>query len=157
MKDRKLKKAIQKLKLDEPAHALEARVMSQIEASEDLSLKPALRQMLKQHIASEPSLFFTTRVMSGIKPKRQLAALPIIPTKAWVWVFCILLIIISVAIFSSSKTSTGLGSTSFWPNSALHAISLFSQQMITYLVALSSLFLIDYFWRRRWPFSSPTE
>ncbi len=149
MKDRKLRKVIQKLKLDEPTHSFEERVMSQIQASEDLSLKPALRQMLKQNIASEPSVFFTAGVMSGIKPKKQLAAQPIISAKTWFWVGSILAIIISVAIFSSSKSATGLDNTSFWPASIVPIIGEFSQQMITYLVAISSLFLIDYFLGRR--------
>lgn len=155
MKARKLKKVIRKLKLDDPPHSFEARVMSQVEAREDLSLKPALTQMVKQNISAEPSVFFTAQVMSRLKPKKQPAPLPIISAKAWFWVAAILAMVISVAVFSSSKSAAGPGNTGSWAVSSVRAISLFGQQMITYLVAWSGLLLIDYFWGRRWAFSSP--
>jgi hypothetical protein len=149
MKGKKLKKAIGKLKLDEPTHSFTARVMSHIEASEELSLKPALTTILKKNLASDPSDFFTAGVMSGIKPKTQLEVMPVISKKAWYWVAGLVTIILFIALFSSTTSATELTNGSFWPQSLVSTISEFSQQMITYLVAISSLFLIDYFLGRR--------
>lgn len=154
MKAGKLKKVIQELKLDEPADSFEARVMSRIEASEDLSLKPALARMVKRNISAEPADFFTAQVMSRVKPKKQSAALPVISARAWYWVAGILAVIIAIAVFSSSKSAAELGDPGFRSVSAVQVFSLLSQQMIPYLVALSSLLLIDYFWGRRRVFSS---
>jgi hypothetical protein len=149
MEDKKLKKAIQKLKLDEPTDSFAVRVMSQIEASQELSLKLALTSMLKKKLASNPSDSFTAGVMSQIMPKAQSAVMPVISRKAWYWVAGIVTIILSIALISSTRSTTGLTNRSFWPSSVIPVIGEFSQQMITYLVALSSLFLIDYFLRRR--------
>jgi hypothetical protein len=156
MKARKLKKAIRKLPLDDPTHSFEARVMSRLEAREDLSLKPDLAQLLKQNISAEPSDFFTAQVMRQLKPKKQPVPLPVISAKAWFWVAAILAMVVSVAVFSSSKSAAGPGNTGSWAVTSVHAISRFGQQMSTYLVALSSLLLIDYFWRRKRAFPSPT-
>ena len=149
MKGKKLKKAIQKLKLDEPADSFAARVMSQIEASEELSLKPALRGMLKKNLAFEPADFFTDKVMSQIKPKTQPAAIPVISRKAWYWIAGMMALILCIALFSTSGSATGVTDRSFWPGSVVPVIGAFSQQMIPYLVAVSSLFLIEYFLGRR--------
>ncbi len=149
MRSKKLKKAIRQLALDEPTDSFAARVISQIEASEELSLKPALTEMLKNNLAADPSDFFTARVMGQLTPKTQPAAMPVISRKAWYWVAGVVTIMLAIALFSSTGRAMELTNRRYWPDSVVPVIGAFSQQMIPYLVAVSSLFLLDYFLGRR--------
>lgn len=154
MKEKKLKKAIQELKLDEPSEAFSTRILSHIEASENLSLEPAIYELLKTNLVSDPSARFTGNILDQLKPKKQLVVEPVVSRQTWWIITGVVILILGIAILSPAKSATGSATIRFWSISVVYWIDTFSQQMIPFLVVVSSLFLGDYYLRRKWRLAS---
>lgn len=150
MKERKLKKILQKVNLDEPSNAFTDRVMSQIATIEDLSLEPAIAEIVKKNVAADPSDVFTAQIMAQLTPKRRVVIEPVISRKAWLWIAGVISLILLVAIVSSRKGQITSSETSVLIDSSVQFIGMYSQQWILFLIVICSLLLGDYFVRRKW-------
>ncbi|MDJ1501680.1 hypothetical protein [Xanthocytophaga agilis] len=150
MKERKLKKTLQKMNLDEPSDAFTDRIMSQIATIENLSLEPAIAEIVKKNVATDPSEDFTSQIMAQLTPKRRVVIEPVISRKAWLWIAGVVSLILLVAIMSSRKGQITSPDTNAVIDSSVRLIGMYSQQWILFLIVICSLLLGDYFVRRKW-------
>ncbi|MDJ1467248.1 hypothetical protein [Xanthocytophaga flava] len=150
MKERKLKKTLQKMNLDEPSDAFTDRIMSQIATIEDLSLEPAIAEIVKKNVATDPLEDFTSQIMAQLTPKRRVVIEPVISRKVWLWIAGVVSLILLVAIMSSRKGQITSPDTNAVIDSSVQLIGMYSQQWILFLIVISSLLLGDYFVRRKW-------
>lgn len=131
------------------------KVMQQIYAL-DIEKEKALTSLLQKYTLQEPSLNFTTNVLSKIHVTSKVPIYqPVISKKIWYVIFTMVILVISYVFFSLGDTSI---QSSIVNSSLIKLENLFSFNLPTLLTspifalsifALSSLLFLDYFLQKR--------
>jgi hypothetical protein len=154
MKDDKFKKLIQHVSLDEPGDSFTDNVMKTIESEEVLSLHPALLQILKNELITQPSAEFSNNLITSIQPKANKIAAPVISKKFKFIVSGVIISILIVALITS-KSKFNYEHYSYFSNFVLNFSNVIigttkiTASVLQYLVPLAILLLIDYMFRTR--------
>ena len=155
MEDDKLRELILSIGLDEPGAALTDSIMKIIETKEEISLHPAILSVIKNELLAEPSFEFADTLMENIKPKGIKSLKPVITKKTGLIILGIFIPIVLLVLINSHSSLNHLQNGSYFSRFSLHlpgatrGIIKMATAVLPYLVSLSSLLFIDYFFRTR--------
>jgi hypothetical protein len=155
MNDDKFKKLIQRIDLDEPSAAFTDNIMKMVEAEEDLSLSPALLSVVKNELLAEPSFEFTDDLMAHIQPKASEVSDPIITKKVKLIISGVMAALLLVALVNSPYGLGHLQNSSYFSGLSLNlsgataAITKMAISVLPYLIPVSVLLFVDYFFRTK--------
>lgn len=151
MKEQKLKKWIKTIEIDEPSVSFTEEVMATLAVQDDLSMTPALRTALRQHLTEVPSADFTTDIMRSIKTMPSKVSPFVISPKIWYGVGSVILIALGMLWAQSRSIDSIAAPATYWRYMGMDvsALSSVSSILLAVLVALSGLLWIDFWWYRR--------
>nr|WP_294943640.1 hypothetical protein [uncultured Mucilaginibacter sp.] len=155
MKDDKFKKLIQSIDLEEPGAAFTDNIMKMVQAQEELNLKPALLAAIKQELVAEPSVGFTENLMAQIQPAASKAPEAVMTPKVKLIVSGVFIALLLVALVNSRYTLGHLQNSSYFSGLSLNfagtaiGVVKIAGSVLLYLIPLSVLLLVDYFFRTR--------
>ena len=155
MKDDKFRKLIQNIGLDEPSPSLDDNIMKIIETKEKVSLNPAFLSVIKNELLAEPSLEFSDILMDKIKPKGSKSIEPIITIKTALIILSFFILIVLLAMINSRLSLHHIQNASYFSHFSLNLsgaimrIIKISTTVLPYLITISSLLLMDYFFRTK--------
>lgn len=130
-------------------------VMQQIQAL-DLEKEKALTSLLQKYTLKEPSLNFTTNVLSEIHLNSKTSVYqPVISKKVWYAIFSIVILVVSYVLFSlegasSQSNMINLNLIKLANVFSFNLPKLLATPLFTLsLFALTSLLFLDYFLQKR--------
>lgn len=130
-------------------------VMQQIQAL-DLEKEKALTSLLQKYTLKEPSLNFTTNVLSEIHLNSKTSVYqPVISKKVWYVIFSIVILVVSYVLFSlegasSQSNMINLNLIKLANVFSFNLPKLLATPLFTLsLFALTSLLFLDYFLQKR--------
>ncbi len=145
----------QNMEMEKPSQEFTEKVMKKVLAS-DIKKEKALTSLLQKHTLEQPSLDFTSRVMSGLPQKSPAFVYqPVIGKKVWYFMSAIFIFSVIFITYNLDPTPSQIEIISTY---MIKIESIFSFKMPDILTsplfsisifALSSLLLIDYFIRNR--------
>ena len=150
--EKKLRKLIQSVELDQPKADFTELIMKEIQLQESLVINTVLQSVLAQHIIETPSIDFTQKVMTGIEHlDKKTVYKPIIGKKVWygIGVAATLLVAI-VSLFSKSsqtvnKPLTFANNINQLTSQLILRINGMPTLILACLFAVSALLVLDYF------------
>lgn len=155
MEENKFKNLIQNIGLDDPGTSFTDNVMKMIESQEELSLNPALLSVLKSELLAEPSFEFPDNIMAKIQPKANKGLEPIITKKARLIILGMVILILFLVMINSHSDLNHLQHDSYFSRFSLNlsgttmGIIRIATSILPYLIPLSILLFLDYFFRTR--------
>jgi hypothetical protein len=155
MEENKFKKLVQNIGLDDPGISFTDNVMNVIESGEELSLNPVLLSVLKTELLAEPSFEFPDNLMAKIQPKANKSLAPIISKKTSLIILGLLILILFLVMINFHSDLNNLQHGSYLSRFNLNlsgttrGIIKIATSILPYLIPLSILLFLDYFFRTR--------
>ena len=155
MEDDKLKKLIQNIDLDEPTASFTDNIMKMVETEEGLNLNPALLFVIKNELLAEPPVEFSDNLMANIQPEITEISEPIITKKTGLIISGASITILLLILITSHSNVKHLAGNSYFSGFGLNlsgtttGIIKITTSVLQYLIPLSILLFMDYFFRTR--------
>lgn len=155
MEEDKFKNLIQNIGLDDPGTSFTDNVMKMIESQEELSPNPTSLSILKSELLVEPSFEFSDNLMAKIQPKANKSLGLRITKKIGLIILGMAILILFLVMINSHSDLNHLQNASYFSRFSLNlsgttmGIIKIATSILPYLIPLSILLFLDYFFRTR--------